>query len=371
MIQLFFHSRESRSQSLGSGSNSVGLTFVNGQATIGTSGISADTALYNSDIFSCVNLISSDVASAQFRIRHGDDPHLINLLQRKPNGLTNAFSFWQGVTANLLLNGNSYVLIYRDKHSGIPVKLEFVDNDEVEVKMSDDGQSLWYVVTFQDSSRRQITLASSEVLHFRLLSKDGGLMGISPLLSLRQEVQLQSNSNKLTLTSMGKSLNPSGILKVSQGLLDKKAKDNIRSEYEKANSGDNAGRVMILDSTMTFDPKSIDADVLKVLQQVDWTRQQISKAFSVPLNYLNQESEHSNQDQIRGLYSTCLNRYTNAITSEITTKLCKPNQEAFLDISNVVDPDYSALEKRVADGVKAGLYTPEMGQDILKQAKGA
>jgi HK97 family phage portal protein len=365
---LFGKRGEQRMQNLGSGGGNVFLGFnSNGQLTMSTDAISTDAALRNSDIFSCANLIASDVSSARFILKGLQDDPLLNLVGRHPNQLTNAFTFWQSVVLNLLLNGNSYCGIWRT-NDGRPTKLEFVPNAQTNVLMTDDSQQLFYQFIFNDG-RSPVVLRSKDVLHFRLLSKDGGVIGLSPLLALASEVKLQNQTDKLLMTTLMQSINPSGRLTVAKGLLDKEAKDNIRTEFEKANTGVNAGRLLVLDSTMTYDSSSgIDADVLKILSGVDWTRQQIAKVFAVPKDMLDAESEHSNIDQIRGLYATCLTRYTNPVTSELTSKLCLPGQSFGLDIEPAIDPDGSALEGRMSTAVKNGLYSQDQAQQILANA---
>lgn len=368
---MFFQPRsEQRELSLGNGSNQISLALVNGQLVPTIDGvISPDHAIYNSDIFSCINLISSDVAAAQWRVKGGKDDNLLRIIGRSPNRVTNAFTFWQSVLVTLLLNGNCYVLIYRSKFDNSPTKLEYLKPEWIDVIQSDDSQQLYYDIT-PDDHRDSFRVDSTDILHFRLLSKDGGLTGISPLLALRPEVSIQDQTNKLSLSAMTQAINPNGILNVEASLLDKDGKDNIRNEFEKANSGINAGRVMILDSTMSFTPSSVDAQVLKVLQQTDWTRQQIAKAFAVPMDMLNQESQHSNIDQIKGLYATCLSRYTNPIINELTNKLCKQGQSVYLDISSIIDPYQTDLINTLGGAVNNGLYTADQAIALINQAKG-
>ncbi|MFX3618738.1 MAG: phage portal protein [Sporolactobacillus sp.] len=366
---LFGKRGEKRTKNLGSGDNSLGFAIVDGQLTVASTSISSSRAIQNSDIFSCVNLISTDVALCPFKVLGGQEPVLTQLLNNKPNQITNGFTFWQAVMANLLLKGNSYCPIYRDL-SGNPVKLEFVSNDQVNVLLSDDSQTIYYQFNFTDDRPPRL-LNASDVLHFRLMSVDGGILGKTPLISLVPELDLQDRVNSLALNSMDKAINPAGTINVNEGILDAEAKENIRKEFEKANTGANAGRVMVLDQMFTYQGQKVDGDVLKgLLSQIDWTRTQVSKAFAVPMDMLNQESEHSNIDQIRGLYATCLNRYIYPITSEIQNKLlADPNERMTLDITSVVDPDNSNAVSNLTKLATAQIMDPQTALSVL-YAKG-
>jgi HK97 family phage portal protein len=341
---------------------------VNGHAVIGMSVISPEVALRNSDIYSCVMLISSDLASAEFRMKTGKNDNLIRLLQFNPNQLTNSFAFWQTVIQDLLLNGNAYCLIYRNGNA--PYKLEYIPTYDVEVNLTDDGQTLFYNIRFDRDKRSDMVAASDSVLHFKLLSRDG-IIGISPLHSLIPELNLQKSTYKTILNVVQHGIRPSGVLQIEKGSrIDKKARDHIRNQFEQANSGENVGRVMITDNLTTFTPTQLDSGAMDVLKQTDWTRKQIAKAFGIPTNYLNQEAEHSNQLQVQGLYSTCLNRYVNAIVSEINYKLANKGEEVTLDTSNVVDPDNLMLLNGLSTAVHWGMYSADQAQKIMKE-KGA
>lgn len=365
---MFFGKRgETRSQNLGSSSNNVSLAIINGQLTPTTSSISNESAIKNSDIFSCINTISSDISGCPFEIKGSDNLKLLYLLNRKPNHVSNANTFWGTILVNLLFNGNTYCPIYRDPKNN-PVKLEFVKNEEVNVLLSDDSQTVAYEFNFSDN-RDPIVLQSEDVLHFRLLSTDG-IMGVSPLISLVDEVNLQNRTNTMTMNSLNQSINPGGILTINEGVLDAEAKENIRKAFEKANGGSNEGRTIVLDNLTTYQSSSINADALKVLiEGTAFTKEQITKAFAIPSDILNQESSHSNIEQILGLYKMCLKRYTTTLNSELTSKLCLDNETIDIDISQVgkymnkSDDDKESMtinERREKQGLK-----PIMGGDAI------
>lgn len=302
--------------------------------------VDASTALKNSDIYALISLIASDVASCDFII-----PDPFNRVFNNPNNLTNGFAFKQSIVAQLCLAGNAYVYMTKNK-AGIPIKLEQIPPDDVEILMEDDGSDLQYKITFDDD-RPSVTIPSTEMLHFKLLSvgnNNNQYIGISPLQSLTNEVNLQDYSSKLSLSAIKNAIAPSYTLTIPQAIVDTDAKNNIRTEFDKANTGDNAGKAIVLDQGIQLAPIKIDADIVKNLNDIDWTRNQISKAFGVPSDMLNSESEHSNIDQMRSLYATSLNRYINPLTSEMQMKWGVTVKS---DITPAIDPDNSQYIKMV------------------------
>ena len=47
-----------------------------------------------------------------------------------------------------------------------------------------------------------MNVPQNDVLHFRLLSKNGGMTGISPLSALSNELNIKNDSNKLTRAAL-------------------------------------------------------------------------------------------------------------------------------------------------------------------------
>ena len=73
--------------------------------------VSADTALKNSDIFSLIMQLSGDLAM----VRYTADSDRSQSIISNPSVTTNGYSFWQGMFAQLLLDGNCYA--YRHKNA--------------------------------------------------------------------------------------------------------------------------------------------------------------------------------------------------------------------------------------------------------------
>lgn len=322
-------------------------------------------ALRNSDIFSLVNRISSDVAACNFKV---SEPFK-NLLNR-PNNLISGFNFWQSVEAQLLLAGNAYVTITRDS-SGVPNRLELIPVAEVTTTLADYAKDMEYTV-LHDDERGTEKFKSADMLHFRLLSVgDNSLqyIGMSPLESLVSDIQISDYSRKLTLAQLKQGLAPTYSLTVPEGILDKEAKEAIRSSFEKANSGSNAGRAIVLDQGLQLNSLSINADVAKFLNNMDFSKTQIAKAFGIPDSYLNgQGDQQSSIDMTRSLYANSLQTYIKPIESELYMKLGVPVN---LDEASAIDVDNQQLIDNITklSTGKSPVFSPSEATAILN-AKG-
>ncbi|MFS0510553.1 phage portal protein, partial [Bacillus altitudinis] len=77
------------------------------------------TAIKNSDVFTAVHVLSSDIAASPIMIRNEGieekDSDLFQLINERPNEYYSGYSFKYILVANALLNGQSFAYIKRDK----------------------------------------------------------------------------------------------------------------------------------------------------------------------------------------------------------------------------------------------------------------
>lgn len=325
--------------------------------------IGAEYALTNSDIFSLVHRVSADVAACDLRT----DNIQLKTLYKKPNALINGYGFWETVLINLLLNGNAFVVITRDT-TGNPIKLEHVPLAQVQMEMLDASIDILYMVNYQDE-RGTVKVNSKDMLHFRVMpfNSQGTLQysGISPLTSLATELNTQNLANKLTLSTLKNGINPSLWLKSPAGLLNDEAKEKIRKDFEGFMSGDNSGRIGVLDQSLEVQTVQINADVAKFLSTVSVSQTQISKAFGIDVSYLDSQkgSQQSNIEQIRSLYVDSLTSYMRPIESELEMKF---NCEVSLDISSAIDIDNQNFVNNIAK--LSAIANPIIPTDVALQA---
>lgn len=323
--------------------------------------VSADSAMRNSDIRTALTIISSDVARVTF---HSPDAN-INKLLNAPSRMTGRFSFFQSMVAQMLIDGNAYALRRKDAQSEF---WEFVKPSGVSPKLADDGQSLIYEFRFGHPEEQDLTdehaVSASDVIHFRLMGVNGGLLGRSPLEALQSELSLQSTSTKLALSVFSRAITPTILLKAHAKLKDE-SKQQAKKEFIAANTGEHAGEPLIMDENFDFQQLEVKSDVATLLDSTNWTRQQIAKVFMIPVDSMGSESQHSNIDQIRGQYNTALGRYIAPIVDELALKLgvkITPN------VREAIDLDGSQIEARTAELVKNQVISPDVGLEILRQS---
>ncbi|MFT9267011.1 phage portal protein [Oenococcus sp.] len=348
---MFF---EKRDRLLPSGSS--GIYFANGQLVVSDTYYSAEQALKNSDVWAAVNIISADLARAKLSTGR---PRFDHLLQ-DPTPLTDPYSFWRSMYAQMLLSGNAYAII-RDNQW-----LEFVPPSHIDTYQTEDGTDIYYSVRFDGSKESDIPkLDRHSVVHLRWLGASGGTIGLSPLSALSTELQLKDSANALANSALSQATNPSAELHVEKGAVNKDEKAKIRSEFETAQSGANAGRVIITDQLVSFKPLEVSANISGLLSSVNFSSVQIAKAFMLPSDYLGSESEHSNTDQIRSSYNSTLGRYLQPVISEVSFKF---GITVTANVRDAIDLDGSITENRVQALVEKKVISADFGVLILENS---
>ncbi|WP_414842341.1 phage portal protein [Enterococcus saccharolyticus] len=278
--------------------------------------ITGETALLQSDIFTAVRIISSDVASADYEVK--GNSMIEDLLNKKANNSTTAYNFMFALFANTLLNGNGFAEIERNKE-GLITGIRNIKSNLVSVLESEDGKELGYRVISNNITR---TIDAKDMIHLKAFSLDGK-KGISPIYSLTPELSMQKNGANLLVNSFKRGITTNGILKLSKGRLNNESKKEIRESFEEANSGSkNSGSVMILDDGETFEQLTVDTKVLDLIQNNKYSTQQIAKTFGIPLNRFGMELQNSSDIQANDIYvSSTLNAYAHMIAQELENKL--------------------------------------------------
>lgn len=313
----------------------------------------------NSDIYSVVSLISSDIAGMKF---HSTDA--VEQLLNKPSNYINGFNFWQTIVAQMLIYGNAYATIDKDSTGAIQGITLLRDDQVSEIIINSD--ELTYLVNFDEANKPSLYYSSDEILHFRLVTvgtdTSKQYFGRSPLVALAPEINIQNLSNNLTKSTLTNAISPSVAISVPEAQLEKDAKDRIRDSFVDSTSGDNFGKPIVLDASATLSTlNNLSPEVASFLSNLDWTKQQISKAFGVPDSYLNGTGDQqSSIDMISQMYNSSIQRYKNPIISELSLKLDVP-----VELATEMTDDQ--LIARLSGLVDAQIVSPVDANNTLKQ----
>lgn len=321
--------------------------------------ITGEKALRNSDIFTGINIISGDLGQSKFRPTKNSevDEQFLKMINKRPNNKQSHYMFMYATVANLILSGNSYALIHRDK-LGVVESLEFVKPEQVNVIQNVTTGEWSYDVTM-DYGSIMYKCKPEDILHFRITTVDG-FLGRSPLLSLKDEVAMQSNGSKILSKFFANGVFGGGILKLKGGYVDNETKAKIRQDFEKANGGStNSNGVIVLDESTEFQEYKMNTDILKLIQGNKFSTQQIAKVLGIPLNRFGMELVNSTDSGANDIYiASTISQYERAICDEIEIKTGNTLE---LDLTTLLNDTYEDRRKRVFEG--------KQNKELLKAIK--
>jgi len=334
------------------------FTTLNGQSSY----ISASKALQNSDVYSVVSQISSDLATTTYTTDSSRVQSMIN----NPSVTTNGHAFWQAMAAQMLLSGEAFAYRWRNVN-GVDLRWEYLRPSQVSPFLLEDGSGLIYNVTFDEPNIGVVqAIPQSDMIHIRLLSQNGGMTGISPLTALNSELSVKDASNRLTMNALNQSINAPGILKVNKGgLLNAEQKAKRSREFMRQQSKSSGGPIVI-DDLEDYTTLEIKSDVASLLSQTDWTSKQIAKVYGLPDSYLGgQGDQQSSIEMMQGMYTNTLNRYAQAIIGELDNKM---NSTVTANLRPALDPAGNNLATMVNTLTTGGVLAVNQATWLLKQS---
>lgn len=324
--------------------------------------VDARTALRNSDIYSLIYQLSADLADAKLVSESTRTQGILN----KPTLTSNVHAFWQSMYAQLLLGGEAFAYRWRNKN-GTDTQWEYLRPSQVTPFLLEDGSGLIYNVTFDEPDIGYVqAIPQSNMIHIRLLSKNGGKTGISPLSSLADELAIRNSSNRLTLAALGRSIMAPGVLSITKGgLLNAKMKAKRSQEFMRQMNDSNNGPI-VLDDLEKYTPLEIQGNVAQLLNQTNWTGAQIAKVYGVSDSVINgQGDQQSSIDMMNANYLQSLSRFAKSITGELNDKLVG---NIWMDLRPVVDPTGDGYVNNISNLQKNGTLGANQATWLLQRA---
>lgn len=319
------------------------IDYIN-TGTVYTTNFTGLKALTNSDIYTGVNIIAGDIAQSPFKPVETTtiDESLMHILNKEPKENQSHYTMMYAVVSNLILTGNAYVLIHRNNDDSVK-ELEFVETQQVNV-IRDLATGLYRYEVNMPYGNIMYKCDPRDILHFKLSTTDGWL-GRSPLLSLNDEISLQTNGLKVLNNFFSKGVFSGGILKLLNGTVNNSAKKQIRDDFEAVNGN---GGVVVIDDSQEFTDSKINTEVLKLIQANKFSTQQIAKVLGIPVSRFGQELVNSSDTGQNDIYiASTIAMYESSICDEINLKL---GVELELDLSKLRQDTKEDRLRRIAEG---------------------
>ncbi|HGU5245249.1 TPA: phage portal protein, partial [Escherichia coli] len=226
-------------------------------------GVKADpeTVLSFHAVFSCISLISQDIAKMRLRLMQTDTQGIrrekrqgdIARLCRRPNAQQNRIQFFELWLNAKLRHGNTVVLKIRNSRGQIK-ELRILDWNRVEPLVADDGEVFYRITPDRNCGITEaVTVPAREVIHDRFNCFFHPLVGLPPVyaagLAAMQGHHIQANSTYF-FRNGGR---PSGVIEIPGSITEENAK-KLKSNWDSGYTGENAGKTAILSNGAKYNP---------------------------------------------------------------------------------------------------------------------
>lgn len=232
--------------------------------------ISEKTALKYLTVTACVSLISSDIAKLPLNLyrKRADggkdlvtDHKLYDLLHNAPNPDTTSFNWREALQGHLLLWGNSFAFIDRDKTGKIKALWQLPDPSKVSIKRIGNNIVYQYEV-----DGKKVNRTREQVFHIPGYGFNG-LVGMSMINIASEAIGLGVAAEEFGSLYFGEGTHPAGVLEMDNVLGDNKA-DFVKSLKEGYAGLGKSHKIMLLENGLKYKPLTIPLNDAQFLECV-------------------------------------------------------------------------------------------------------
>ena len=344
--------------------NVFGLALnYNGWSTYKTSQSLALSAVYR-----CVEVITNGVASLPVKLYRTDDRgfkyemnnNLSFILSKKPTGKINAFTFYKLIVKDILLQGNAYAFILREK--GEVIGLQYVQAGLV--SPIDRIDRIEYQVTGIKGFVRQ-----EDILHFMNYT-DNGIYGISVLTHARRTLGIADYGENASENFYKSGGCTTGFLKFD-GPSSGKQREEILSAWNQATGGvrNQPNGIPVLPANVNYTQLSVNPSDAQLLESREFSVVEICRFFGVsPTKCFDLTHASYNNSEMAELafLNDTLRPLLTKIEMEMETKLFKPEDryDIKFDVSELLRTDKKSQAEYFTKLFNLGVLSPN---DIRKE----
>lgn len=264
--------------------------YLFGPSTSGKN-VNEFTAMQTTAVYACVRILSETLAALPLQLyrytpggkeRVYDHP-LYHLLHDEPNPEMTSFIFRETLMSHLLIWGNAYAQIIRDRLGRVQ-GLYPLRPDKMTVCRDESGQIYYLYTKTTDENPAikpygQVPLRKDEVLHIPGLGFDG-LVGYSPIAMARNAVGMTMACEEYGASFFANGASPSGVLE-HPGVLKDPAK--VRDSWNAVYQGSaNAHKVAVLEEGMKYQQIGIPPEEAQFLETRKFQLNEIARLYRIP-----------------------------------------------------------------------------------------
>lgn len=285
-------------------------------------------------------------------------------LFNEPNPRLSGFDLWKETAAWWNLEGEAFWYFGEDYTGGIPAEIYILNPRRVTMRITDGMVERWYYTSDSDV----IPILPDEVVHFREWNPWNPWRGISPLVSLKYELEQDSWANKTNVDLLLHNAIPQGLLKTDQLIREEEA-DLIEARWErKYGKNSKSRKIAVIGKGTEFKPLTFSPDVLKLFDLKRWNLYTILAKYGIPPRVANIQDAKANlsgtdtENQHTAFWKYTLIPVLKNFEMIVETQFFRRfglQERGRFDLSNIPELQKSEDEqsKRDIEEIEAGLKT--------------
>lgn len=311
--------------------------------------VSEESAMRTSAVYACVKILAETVASLPLHLfkKEGDkkikaEEHpLFSCLYEIPNGETTSFNFREVMMTALLLWGNGYARIIRDK-AGYVKELWYLRPDLMTVSR-DANKKLKY--EYSDGSG-MIRYKPEQIFHVKGLSFDG-VRGLSPIGQMKEAIGLALATEQYGAAFFGNGARPGGVIEYPGTLKDP---EKLRESWNKVFQGSrNANKTAVLEGGAKFHTIGLPPEESQFLETRKFQINEICRIFRVPPHLVGDlekatfsNIEHQSIEFVQHTIRPWLVRWEQEISRSLLSEQERTMYFAKFNVDGLLRGDYSS-----------------------------
>lgn len=325
-------------------------------------------ALSQSAFFAAVNLISNSVAEMSWEVKSKDNTEIpINFYANHifDNALLSQFILTKQLILDVLLHGNAFAYIERDK-KGVPVNIIYLPWGQCNIVYNKINGSLFYQAPAVSNS----LIEPINIIHLRLHSING-VEGKPITIFANNAIKLGSSADKAALDFLDSGLLLRGILSTDSPRLTKDQRQAIIDAWQQSQLGSGIG-IPVLEQGMKYQSITANSKDAELLETRLFNVQEISRFFNISpvlLGDLSKSSYNSIEQAMIQFTVNCLAPYVINLEQELNKKIILPSDQNkyFIDIceEDIIKTDKQAQVNYLSTLVDKGIISRNEARKIL------
>jgi HK97 family phage portal protein len=263
---------------------------------------------------------------------------------------------YQQVLVSLLLDGNSFIRVFRDGRGDI-ANLVCLDPLRITIQRNPATREIEYLIDHGDAG----IVPARDMLHITEIRKPGATRGLSRVEELKENLGLASALQSFSARFFGQGATTSGIIEFP-GNLTREQSDELRRAFDSKHGGYRKSfKTGVLSGGAKYVPTGAKPDEAQMIESRKLAIEEIARMFRIPPHMLGITTQGAMS------YASVEQNNINFVTHTLRPYIQKVEeaysrllpQEAFLkfNVDGLLRGDYQTRVQGYSVGLQAGFYS--------------